>query len=133
MVTGTLQNRSEARLRRAINDNVDLIKRLREDPATEASAASLYEFVEKQVASLIEREKKQLTRVRDWQSMGVLVFLLAMFGWIPVWLLSLHNTWATVGAVVTGFTLLMFIMAGVQATFWPSERRRKSKETEAKA
>ncbi len=123
LLTSGIQNRREARLRRSIAANVELANQLRKEPETVRSMVpALEHLISDQVESLVRREVKDLRKQRDWASLGVVIFLVAILGWIPIWMWSLHRWWATVIAVAVSAVLILFVIVGVQMTFWPKKK-----------
>jgi hypothetical protein len=126
-LTSALQNRRDARLRKSINDNIDLVERLGKGPeALRPEGPLVEELIQTQIGSLIRWEKKNLAREVNLSTLAGVVVFLAFTAWIPVVLWSLHRGWASL--VGTGLAVLLagVSLAGVAAAFLTDSKRKSS-------
>jgi hypothetical protein len=126
LLSGVLQNRQDARLRRSVKENSELAVELRASPTRIASKADdLDELIVDQIDAVIRHERRKLNRRYDWSSLGVVVLLAAIFVPIMVLLWRLDGKAWTALFWVVGVILLMFTLVGLGMTFWPEDKSAK--------
>ncbi|MBB5889688.1 hypothetical protein ACFFS4_30085 [Kutzneria kofuensis] len=130
-VAGALQNRRDGRLRASFTSNKELLKELDEKPSllNESQKQDLQALVNEQAAALVSRERARLNKRREWSNLGVVIFLLCTFGWIPVWMWFIQTWWSWIIFGLVGIFLAACTITGTIQTFRPSESSRKRKST----
>ncbi|WP_374773791.1 hypothetical protein OG756_12900 [Streptomyces sp. NBC_01310] len=123
LVTGTIQNRRDARLTADLERNWELLKELKaeqENPWTH-EVAQLEVLVRSQLAAVMARQTRFVAHRRNWASLGA-VTMIVVLAFPLLWLLAVVGAWWA-WTLFVALLLLALILCGIglYQTFNPVE------------
>ncbi|MFB7295236.1 hypothetical protein [Streptomyces rubiginosohelvolus] len=123
LVTGTIQNRRDARLTADLERNWEMLDKLNADPSQSWAheTSQLEVLVRTQLAAVMARQTRFVAHRRNWASLGAVIIVVIFF--FPIlWLLALPGAWWSwslfVGALLLG---LLLCGIGLYQTFNPDD------------
>ncbi|MFD9832578.1 hypothetical protein [[Kitasatospora] papulosa] len=123
LVTGTIQNRRDARLSADLERNWQLLDKLQTDQTGSWAheTSQLEVLVKSQLASVMARQTRFVAHRRNWASLGAVIIVVIFF--FPVlWLLTLPGAWWS-WSLFVGTLLLVLTLCGIglYQTFNPDD------------
>lgn len=123
LVTGTIQNRRDARLIADLERNWELLGKLQAEQPDHWTheIAQLDALIRTQVAAVASRQTRYVAHRRSWSALGA-VCMIVVFAVPLLWLLALLHAWWS-WTLFAGLLLLAVILCGIglYQTFNPPE------------
>jgi hypothetical protein len=123
LVTGTIQNRRDARLTADLERNWELLNKLKADQSDQWSheVAQLEVLVRSQFAAVTSRQTRYVAHRRNWASLGA-VSVIVVIAFPLLWSLALPGAWWSWTLFVALLVLALILCGiGLYQTFNPPE------------